>query len=245
MVVYNQQNQRDICPLIEEFHIKNVIAGVERKQWVIGGRVTMGVVGPPFTYALTFLSLSGGVIQNLTSYRVLAQKLNAQPSEETYVVSKNSYGVTLAGDSGSVNSVIILGTEPTGKPPDSQKKWAKDYCPYCKARGINAILGSSVKDEILFGFHATTGGGGTYAVKFGTVSKYINLFALPAGSLDNPLFTSMADATYQISITKAKVAAGVVPTIPPWASSINREGFTLNGDANSEYDVYILGQILY
>jgi len=232
------------CPLIEEFHIRNVIAGVERKQWAMGGRVTLSGGG---TYSITFLTLSGGIIQNMTSYHVLAQKLNVVPTEETYVSAKNAYGFTVVGDAASLNSVIVLGEEPTRKPALlSQKKWAKDYCPYCKSQNISAIVGATVKDQVMFGFQATTGGGGNVAVAFRTVTKYINLFGLPAGQKDDPLITSMEDNTYQISITKAKVASGAeAVTIRPYASSITREGFTLNGDASKIYDVIILGQIKY
>lgn len=242
-MINNQLNFSGQCPLIEEFHIKNVLAGVERKQWVFGGRVTLDGAG---TLNVSFLTLSGGILQNLTGYHVLAQKLNAVPTEETYVSAKNAYGITVRGDAASLNSVIVLGEEPTGKPAlVSQKKWAKDYCPYCKSQNISAILGATVKDQVLFGFQATTGVGANVAVLFRTVTKYINLFGLPAGQKDDPLITSMADASYQISITKAAVGAGVAVVVPPYASSITREGFTLNGDASRTYDVLVLGQILY
>ena len=239
----NQLNFSGQCPLIEEFHIKNIVAGVERKQWAMGGRVTLDGSG---AYTVTFLVLSGGIIQNMTSYHVLAQKLNAIPAEESYIFAKTVSGFTIKGDAASLNSIIVLGEEPTRKPALlSQRKWAKDYCPYCKSQNISAIVGATVKDQVMFGFQATTGGGGNVAVLFRTVMRYINLFGLPAGQHDDPLITSMADATYQISITKAAVAAGAAVTIPPYASAITREGFTLNGDASKTFDVLILGQILY
>jgi hypothetical protein len=242
-MVNNELNFSSQCPLIEEFHIKNIVAGVERKQWAMGGRVTLDGAGE---YAVAFLVFSGGIIQNMTSYHVLAQKLNAVPVEEAYVSAKTTAGFTIKGDAASLNSIIVLGEEPTRKPALlSQRKWAKDYCPYCKSQNISAIVGATVKDQVMFGFQATTGAGGSVAVLFRTVMRYINLFGLPAGQHKDPLLTSMADATYQISITKAAVGTGAAVVIPPYASAINREGFTLNGDASKTYDVLILGQILY
>ncbi len=241
-MAYNELIASGSCPLIDEFHIKYLMAGVERKQWAIGGRITLNGAG---TYTTSLLTFSGGIIQRMPTYHVLAQKLNAAPvAEETFCFSKSADNFVIRGDAASLNSIIVIGEEPL--PRRSQKKWAKDYCPYCKSQNILAILGSTVKDQVMFGFQATTGVGGNVAILFRTSTRYINLFGLPAGQHKDPLFTSMSDAAYQISITKAKVAAGAeAVTVPPYASAITREGFTLNGDASRIYDVMILGQILY
>lgn len=230
------------CPIIEEFHIRNIVAGLERKEWTMGGRVTLDGTGQ---YSVSFLTFSGGVIQNMTSYFVLAQKLDVAPTEETYVFSKSADGFVVKGDASSLNSIIVVGVEPTRKPPLSQKKWAKDYCPYCKSQNISAIVGATVKDQALFGFKALTGGGGTISVLFRDVTRFVNLFGLPAGQQDDPLITAMSDASYQISITKSTIPGGAPVIVPPYASSITKEGFILTGDASSYYDVLILGQILY
>jgi len=225
------------CPLVEEFHIKNIVGALERKQWVFGGRVT--TPGGAAFIDTTLLTLSSGIIPRLDHYRVLVQKLNAANIEEPWISSKTSTGFRVNGDVSSLYSVVVLGTEPI--PPKSQKKWAKDYCPFCKSQGFDGIVGSTLLDLVLFAFRHTQSGG-VDAVKFATEMTMKNLTGQYKGQMGGPLVTVMMDNTYQVNITKS--TSGIIVT-PPYASSLAVDGFTLNGEAGETYDVLVLGQIRF
>jgi hypothetical protein len=231
---------------MEEFHIRNVIGCCERRQFMFGDRVTIpaGIT----TLAVTLSGLTGALVEKVDHFQVLAQKLNAIPVNLTYLTSKTTRGFTLNGDAGADYSIIVLATLPTN--PLAHPKWAKDYCPYCKNLDFKGIVGSTLRDIVVFDGTATTGGGGTVAAKFATMTRTTAaLHGMVAGNktsgtLKNPLVTMMAGTDYQICLTKTTEAGGVV-TNPPYPSAIAKDGFTINGDATQDYDVLILGQIQF
>ena len=233
----NETMFKNVCPLVEEFHIRNILGALERKQWVFGGRVT--TPGGAAYVSATLLALSSGIIPRVDHYQALVQKLNAAPNEESFIDTKVSTGFRVVGDVSSTYSVIVLGAEPVT--PKSQRKWAKDYCPFCKSQGFDGIVGSTLSDLVLFTFrHLQVGSADV--VKFASEVTMRNLTGEPRGQLGGPLVTVMVDNTYQIAITKSSSGAIVNK---PYPSSLAKDGFTLNGDANKTYDVLILGQILY
>jgi hypothetical protein len=221
------------CPLIEEFHVKNVIGALERKQWIFGGRVTLSGA----SQALTYLTLSSGIIERLDHAQILAQKHSAVPTNPTYVDTKTSSGFTLYGDNGATYSIVILGTEP--HKPRSQRKWASDYCPFCKSQGFKGVAGGTLKDVAAFSFQWTLSSAGD-TIAFNDI-KTQNIIGRPRGQLDDSLIHTMADNQYQIIVTKTSAGAVVVP---PYPEDVGTNNFTLQGEAGETYDVLILGQIL-
>jgi hypothetical protein len=199
--------------------------------------------------ALTYTALTGGLFDTVDHAQVLAQKLEVAPTNNTRISSKTSAGFTLNGDSGSY-SVAIMATLPNR--PLATPKWAKDYCPYCKNLGFNAIVGSVLKDvAILTGVYKCVGGS--------VVVTFPNLSATNSGATTAPyqaypsgtkerggqkesLVTMMYDDQYQIILSKS-TEAGAAVTVPPYPSSIGVGGFTLNGDADEFYDILVVGQI--
>jgi len=225
------------CPLIEEIHIQNVLGGCEKRQWLFGGRVSIGA--GVYTKAVTFTSLTGGLVTVVDHSQIFAQKLNAAPVNKTFVTSKTGSGFTLNGDPGALYSILVLATLPTY--PRATPKWAKDYCPYCKNLGFDAVIGSSLKDIAAFSGIATTSVGGTVAVAFPTLTATSGAAGVDRGSQKASLVTMMYDNEYQIILTPLDTAV----TSAPYPSSITVDGFTLNGDASKSYDIFILGQIRF
>ena len=216
------------CPLIEEFHIRNILGGCEKRQWLIGGRVTMPRDASHLSVTLD--SLTGGIIKNVDHFQVLSQKLGA-PTNESYVSFKDSTRFTLEGDASGVYSVVVLATLPLW--PRATSKWAKDYCPYCKTLGFNTILGSSLKDIGIFAGRAQTG-----AVDFPTLTKTTGDMGEEQGSQRKTLITMMHDDQYQIILSPA-----AAPTILPYPDVVTQDGFTIVGDRDAWFDVLVMGQI--
>lgn len=225
------------CPIMEEFHIQNILGSCEQRQWIFGGRVNIPALS--YSKAVTLSSLTGGIVETVNHFHVLAQKLNAAPVNNTFVTSKTTTGFTLNGDQNSDFSVIVLANIPLN--PKATPKWAKNYCPYCKNMGFNAIHGSSLKDIVCFSGLASTGVGGTVAVTFPTLTATSGAAGTDRGSQKASLVTMMNDADYQIIVTKLTTAV----TAPPYPSSLTVDGFTLNGDASKDYEILILGQIRF
>jgi hypothetical protein len=231
-MITNVLERSSDCPLGDEFNIPDIVGALQKKQWLFGARVAD--VG-----AITYLTLSGGIVKRLYgNVQILAQKLNVAPSNKTFASAKGTNGFTLNGDSGGAYSIVILGTEPATDPPGG--KWAKDYCPFCKSQGYPAILGSSLKEQVAFAFLHTLGSGAD-VISFATDTKPYTMLGLPRGLKKASLVTQMADDDYQIIITKVSDDG----TTAPYPTLITPTGFTLNGDQNSLYDIFILGSILY
>lgn len=222
------------CPLMEEFHIRNILGSCEKRQWIFGGRVTTVTD----TKAVTFTSLTGGIVENVTDSLIFAQKLNHAPSNKTFITSKTASGFTLNGDGASDYSIIVIATLPLH--PKATPKWAKDYCPYCKNMGFKGIHGSSLKDLVCFSGSASTGAGGTVAVTFKDLTETSGS-ADQKGTQKKNLVTMMYDNEYQVALIQRDDAV----TAPPYPSAITVDGFTLNGDASKGFDILILGQIRF
>ncbi len=235
------------CPLLEDFHIPNVVGCTQRRQLIVGDNITIPA-GPANTKAYTWSTFTGGLIETIDHSQIFAQKLNAAPTNRTRIASKSTSGFTLVGDGGLSDvtySVIAFLTLPTN--PHRTPKWAKDYCPGCKNMDFWAIPGSIFKDIGMFQFRCATGGGGTLAVSWenvtvinpGDAGDWNIADCGAAGSLRSPAVHVMANTDYQIIIFPSSTA----PAAAPYPSSITRDGFTLNGDASEIFNVLILGQI--
>jgi hypothetical protein len=224
--------------LVEEFHIKNIVGALERKQWVFGGRVTLNGAGRA---DVDLLTLSSAIIPKLDHYFIEAQKINAAPIEETFADLKTNVDFRLNGDANQETSVIILGAEPI--PPKSQRKWAKDYCPFCKSQNFIAVAGSTLSDQVLFSFtHTQVAGTDTVLFKDEMTIRKISGDA--GGQLTGSLVSQMADNAYQIVITKSTYAGGAIAVLP-YPTNLTKIGFDLVGTAGQTYDVLVLGQIMY
>ncbi len=235
------------CPLVEDFHIRNVLGSRERRQIIFGYTAT--VTAADGTKALTLSGMTGGLITHVDHYQVFVQGLQAATVRPRVKLrtEDSSLGFTLLGDDGSVTpklySVIIVATLPSH--PRATPKWAKDYCPGCKNLDFYGLVGSIYKDIGLFSMRVQNGGAGTLAVKFATHTAYYNdettdLWATGVkGSTESPLVNQMANDDYQIMISPSATA----PAAYPYASSITAAGFTLTGDASEYFNILILGQI--
>lgn len=230
----NKQYFKSQCPLIEEFHIKGVLGCMERKQWIFGGRASIAMGS--YTTNVTLSSLSNGVVTKLNNYQVLAQKLNAAVANKTFVTSKTTSGFTLTGDQGSTFSLIVFGSD--AKPASFTGRWAKDYCPYCKAMNIHGLVSGAIKDELLFSFNWTLASD-PQTISFASATNTTGS-GKERGQKLSSLVTQMEDESYQIVITDTGAS-----TKPPYPSSLTKVGFALNGDANDVYDIFILGRIKF
>jgi len=232
----NEMLYKNACPLVEEFHIRNIMGALERKQWVIGATVTLTAAG---VYAADFSTITGGLIDRFDHYQVLAQEINAAPVGWTFADTKTTTSFIVRGDINTTACLIVLGVEPLH--PRSTKKWAKDYCPFCKSQDFKAVVGSIFKDTVLLGFMHTQVAG-TDTVVFADEVTMKNLTGDFHGQMGGPLVTQMADAAYQIIVTKS--SAGAVNT-KPYVSARTKVGFDLTAEVGETYDVFVLGQITY
>ena len=236
---------KEYCPLIEEFSVRNIMGGFEQKEWMFSYRHTLTGLDD----VITLSTITGGLIQKLEHYHVLAQKLNALPANKTFVSPKTTTQFTLNGDNAGLYSIIILGSELPwmGKnpavAPASQKgltgRWAKDYCPYCKAFNVKTLVGGVLKDVVAFSFSWTTDATAD-VIDFKTGTK-VNDANNAAGQGKPYLVTQMYDTDYGIAITKND--SGAATAVYP--SSLTKAGFTLNGENAIKYDILIVGQIQY
>jgi len=235
------------CPLVEDFHIQNVLGSRERRQIIFGYTAT--VTAADGTKALTLSGMTGGLITKVDHYQVFVQGLQAATVRPRVKlrVEDSSLGFTLVGDAGNVTpklySVIVVATLPISS--RAIPKWAKDYCPGCKNLDFWGIVGSIYKDIGMFSMRVQNGGAGTLAVNFATHSAYYNDNATDLyttgvkGSSHSPLVNQMVNDDYQIMISPSASA----PAAYPYASSITEAGFTLTGDASEYFNILILGQI--
>jgi hypothetical protein len=238
------------CPVVEEFHIKNIMGCLQKKQWMLSGQTTI-TVGQ--TKAVTFDTLTGGLLIDIPSFEVVAQKVNVAPVNWTYVTDKASTGFVVNGDNGGLYHTVVFGTGPV-KPfaLKQNPKWAKDYCAYCDKLKYNGVVGSIFKDNVAFSFKWILSGASqvidfktgtdTTGRHVGAVVGVDNYFE--TGQQDHNLVTMMANTDYEVIITKSTDAGGLVVN-PPWASALTKIGFTLNGDSGQEYDILIVGQIQF
>jgi hypothetical protein len=236
---------KEYCPVVEEFNVRNIMGGYEQKEWMFSYRHTL--VGT--TDDITLSTITGGFIQKLEHYHVLATKLNALPSNKTFINPKTTTQFTLNGDNAGLYSIIILGSEipyqgkSSSIAPVSFKgltgKWAKDYCPYCKAFNVKTLVGGVLKDIVAFSFRWTTGSTAD-VIDFRTATKVTDANN-SAGQGKPYLVSQMYDTDYGIAITKND--SGAASAIYP--SSLTKTGFTLNGENAKAYDVLIVGQIQY
>lgn len=244
----NLRNSAIYCPIVDEFHVRNVLGCREKKVWMFGDIVTSaaGLV----TKSVTLSSISSGVITSLRSYVVQVQKMSAAPVNDDFVYSKTSSGFTLSCDPASDYSVMVMGTEnnsyataPYFEPRWIQEgggkksgKWAKDYCPGCKQLDFWAICGSTSKDLATFSFcHQLSGAADAIVFKD---------FRIGYGQQRTPI-TQMQDDDYLIFITPAPSTGAAIGNDRPYPSAITETGFTLNGNAGSWYDVLIFGKVRY
>jgi hypothetical protein len=236
---------KEYCPLIEEFNVRNIMGAYEQKEWMFSYRHTLAGL----TDDITLSTITGGLIQKLDHYYVLATKLNALPVNKTFVYPKTTTQFTLNGDDAGVYSIIVVGSglpEQGASPnivPAVQKgltgRWAKDYCPYCKAFNIKALIGGVLADVVAFSFQWTTDNIAD-VIDFRTATKVTDAYNT-AGQGKEYLVSQMYDTDYGIAITKND--AGAATVIYP--SAITKAGFTLNGENAKAYDVLIVGQIQY
>ena len=248
---------RGYCPLVEEFHIRNIVGCLEKKQYIFGDIITL--TGSP--QVVTLASMTGCLVEavpldktGIPNYLVLAQKIDAAPVLGTMVTGQTATQFSLVGDIGGVYHVVIMATGPNkpSRKHTQTTKWANDYCPYCRAAGFKGVVGSIFKDMACFSFKVLTSGVAE-TVKFvtstDTTGKHLgatadlDLFYETGQELQSRV-TMMADNQYQIVLTKCTEVGGAVVN-SPYPSVIDKDGFILNGDASQEYDVLILGQIQF
>ncbi len=237
---------KEYCPVVEEFNVRNILGAYEQKEWMFSYRHTMAGQDDDITLS----TITGGILTKLDHYRVLAQKLDSFIMNRTYVTAKSTSQFTLHGDNAGLYSIIILGSEipATGDSPNivptAQKgltgRWAKDYCPYCKAYNIKTLVGGILKDVVAFSFKWTNVGAAS-VVDFRTATK-VNDANDQTGLGKAYLVSQMYGTDYGIAITKS--STGAVAT-DVYASALTKAGFTLNGENAEDYDVLIVGQIQY
>ena len=237
-----------ICPVIEEFNIKNIVGCLNRKQFMFGYSVTT-VAG--FT-PLTFGAITGGLIENLSEYECLVTKTGAA-NTLIPLVNKNANGITLQSDFPATYHLIFFGFGPT-KPHrqhSGTQRWAQDYCPYCKAYKFKGLIGSIFSDTVTFALKATTDGAGLAAVSFRDAMQSTGVYAglggdefYDTGQQKHNLVSQMADVSYLVAVTKSTPLGGVA-TVTPWVDSITKVGFSIHGDATQSYDTLVIGQIQY
>ncbi len=252
---------RGYCPLIEEFHIRNIIGCVEKKQWIFGDTFLMAaasravtlseMTGGLITAASTKVNRSNGVSE--PDFKVLVQAIG-NSLERPYIDTKTTAGFTLRGDTGkSVHVVVMVNAPLVPHRKVSTSKWAQDYCPYCRAAGFKGIVGSTFKDVAMFGFKVINTPGGFGRLQFATVTdttgKHTGLSTMDyfyeTGTQLPYYVNQMVSSDYQVIVTKQDLAAYVAPTQYPYIDGQRSDGFILYGDANQEYDILVLGQIQY
>lgn len=245
----NLANSASYCPIVDEFHVRNVLGCREKKVWMFGDKVTTGAA--ELTRTTTLYELSNGIITSLRSYVVQVQKMGSAPINDDFITTKTSTGFALNCDAASDYSILILGTEnnsyataPYFEPRwqhemGSKKsgKWAKDYCPGCKALDFWGICGSTTRDLATFGFcHQLAGS--SDVISFAD-------YRVAEGSGQRKPLSQMYDNNYLIFITPSPSSGPASGNDRPYPTSITETGFTLNGTDACWYDVLIFGKVRF
>jgi hypothetical protein len=226
------------CPLVEDFHIKNVLGGRERRQLIFGYTHTL-VAGAD---AITLSTMTGGLITQADYYQVLVTADQVYASARPRIASKTATQISLTGEAAGVYDLIVFVTLPTK--PQATPKWAKDYCPGCKDLDFWGLVGSITKDTALIHSRVQLGGAGTLAFVFSTHTAIYGDTATDLyttgekGSLHSPLVANMANDDYQVIVSGDSES-----TAMPYVSSKTAQGFTITGDASDYFNVFVLGQI--
>ena len=243
------------CPLLEDFHIRNILGSGERRQIIFGSTeyvLTPWPFGPgPAFSQFTYSGLTGGLITEVDHSLIFAQKWASAPVNRTRIALKNTtvtdadgftgQGFRLIGDLNAGYDIIVVATLPTS--PRATPKWAKDYCPGCKNMDFWGIVGSIYKDVGLFTSRVQNGAGGTFAYTFRDNAVYGSAgdFYFPGdkGSEPSPAVHKMVDADYQVILFPSDTP----PAAAPFTSAFSAEGFSIIGDVNEIFNVLIFGQI--
>lgn len=232
------------CPLLEDFHIRNILGSRERRQIIFGSIQTAGTAGGGGTSGyidLTLSGLTGGMITQVDHMLVFAQKYGSAPVNRTRIAFKTTTGFRLVGDLNGGYDLVVVATLPTK--PMTTPKWAKDYCPGCKNMDFWGIVGSIYKDVALFTSRLQNGVGGTFDYKFRDNAVYGSAgdFYFPGdkGSEPSPAVRRMVDTTYNVILFPSDTP----PAVPPFTGAFSEDGFTITGDASEKFNVLILGQI--
>lgn len=227
------------CPLVEDFHIQNVIGSRERRQLIFGYTKSGTWDGDD---PITLSTLTGGLITQADHYQVLVTAGQVYASARPRIHGRDSTHFHLLGEANGTYDLIVMATLPSH--PLSTPKWAKDYCPGCKNLDFWGIVGSIYKDVALFHSRVQLGGAGTLAFSFATHMAYntatTDLYVTgDKGSSKSPVVSVMANDDYQVVVTPSESAAAAMP----YVSSKTRAGFTITGDASEYFNVLVLGQI--
>jgi len=238
------------CPLLEDFHIRNILGSRERRQVIFGSTeycLTAGGGGTSGYSDFTFDHLTGGLVTEVDHSLIFAQKWASAPINRTRISFKTSTGFRLVGDLSAGYDIIIVATLPTS--PRATPKWAKDYCPGCKDMDFWGIVGSIYKDVGLVTSRVKLGAGGTLAFTFKDHTAYwepdgseTDLYLQGAkGSEKSPAVQRMVDSTFQAVLFPSDTPF----TVAPWTGTFATDGtgFTIIGDANEYLNVLCLGQI--
>jgi hypothetical protein len=118
------------------------------------------------------------------------------------------------------------------------KRWIKDYCPFAKDQGFMSIVGDVAPGETVFGFTipaalmtANTG----IALTFAQLTSGYGM-----GSISK--VTQMKDAVWRAMCSAVTSGSEI---LLPKIYAKTKVGFTIKADASKDYDVVIIGRILY
>jgi hypothetical protein len=215
-------------------------------------RTATGVGG---TVDLTINTISGGLLDRFESYQVLIQQIAAIPAVLIpHVEAKTTTGFTIVGDASTAFSIVVLGTEGLlgGKREGQNRsgRWAKDYCPYCKALKIKALVGSIFTDQVSVGMSTDSNVMGLFPVVFRTLTQSTGIDTDPdtayvtyreSGQQKHTWLDSMKDATYEMIASPVSAPAGAVPVTI--TTTIDKDNFIFGATDTVKYDVLVVGQI--
>jgi hypothetical protein len=108
-------------------------------------------------------------------------------------------------------------------------RWVKDSCPFAKDQGFNSVIGDVAPGEQIFGFtHTMSSTPDTLTLKTET----------------NGLVSEMADRNYRVIATK--VSTGSIAALgEPVISAKTKLSFDLDGENSTDYDLIVIGRVLY
>jgi len=108
-----------------------------------------------------------------------------------------------------------------------KNKWVKDVCPYAKDQGFSSVVGDVAPGETVFGF-----------THIQVAAQDVIYFRIATGGK----VTQMANTNYKVLVTKVSADSEVSV---PFGYSQYKDNFTLDAEAAEQYDIVVIGKVIY
>jgi hypothetical protein len=108
-----------------------------------------------------------------------------------------------------------------------KNKWVSSICPFAKDQGFSSVIGDVAPGETVFGFtHIQVAAQDDIYFRIATSGKV----------------NQMSNTNYKVEVTKVSADSEVSV---PFGYNQYKDHFTLDAEAGEQYDVVVIGKMIY